>query len=76
MCYQAIKRASPYKVLFGSDGLWLYSVELHKIRVLKFISEVVDFLEDIRWLKQDINGSYQVTRKGQDEHYRTRKTND
>jgi uncharacterized protein len=32
---QAVKRAGPHKVLFGSDGPWLHpSVELHKIRVL------------------------------------------
>lgn len=32
---QAIKRAGPHKVLFGSDGPWLHpSVELHKIKVL------------------------------------------
>jgi uncharacterized protein len=33
---QAIRRAGPHKVLFGSDGPWLHpSVELHKIRMLK-----------------------------------------
>ena len=33
---QAIRRAGPQKVLFGSDGPWLHpSVELHKIRMLK-----------------------------------------
>ena len=32
---QAIQRAGPRKVLFGSDGPWLHpGVELHKIRVL------------------------------------------
>lgn len=32
---QAIRRAGPRKVLFGSDGPWLHpGVELHKIRVL------------------------------------------
>jgi len=32
---QAIKRAGPHKVLFGSDGPWLHpGVELHKIRLL------------------------------------------
>ena len=32
---QAVTRAGPHKVLFGSDGPWLHpSVELHKIRVL------------------------------------------
>jgi uncharacterized protein len=37
---QAVKRAGPHKVLFGSDGPWLHpSVELHKIRVLGLPSE-------------------------------------
>jgi predicted TIM-barrel fold metal-dependent hydrolase len=32
---QAIRRAGPHKVLFGSDGPWLHpGVELHKIRLL------------------------------------------
>jgi uncharacterized protein len=32
---QAVKRAGPRKLLFGSDGPWLHpGVELHKIRVL------------------------------------------
>jgi len=32
---QAVKRAGPKKVLFGSDGPWLHpGVELHKIRLL------------------------------------------
>ena len=32
---QAVKRAGPHKVLFGSDGPWLHpGVELHKIRML------------------------------------------
>jgi uncharacterized protein len=32
---QAVKRAGPRKVLFGSDGPWLHpGVELHKIRLL------------------------------------------
>jgi predicted TIM-barrel fold metal-dependent hydrolase len=32
---QAVKRAGPEKVLFGSDGPWLHpGVELHKIRML------------------------------------------
>lgn len=32
---QAVKRAGPHKVLFGSDGPWLHpGVELHKIRLL------------------------------------------
>src|SRR5262245_57647520 len=33
---QAIKRAGPHKVLFGSDGPWLHpGLELHKIRLLR-----------------------------------------
>jgi uncharacterized protein len=33
---QAVKRAGPRKLLFGSDGPWLHpGVELHKIRMLK-----------------------------------------
>jgi len=32
---QAVKRAGPHKLLFGSDGPWLHpGVELHKIRLL------------------------------------------
>lgn len=32
---QAVKRAGPHKVLFGSDGPWLHpGLELHKIRLL------------------------------------------
>jgi hypothetical protein len=32
---QAVKRAGPHKLLFGSDGPWLHpAVELHKIRLL------------------------------------------
>jgi predicted TIM-barrel fold metal-dependent hydrolase len=32
---QAVKRAGPHKVLFGSDGPWLHpGVELHKIQLL------------------------------------------
>lgn len=32
---QAVKRAGPHKVLFGSDGPWLHpGVEIHKIRLL------------------------------------------
>jgi predicted TIM-barrel fold metal-dependent hydrolase len=32
---QAVSRAGPHKVLFGSDGPWLHpGVELHKIRLL------------------------------------------
>jgi len=33
---QAVKRAGPHKVLFGSDGPWLHpGVELYKIRMLR-----------------------------------------
>jgi uncharacterized protein len=33
---QAVRRAGPHKVLFGSDGPWLHpGVELYKIRMLK-----------------------------------------
>jgi hypothetical protein len=32
---QAVKRAGPRKILFGSDGPWLHpGLELHKIRLL------------------------------------------
>jgi hypothetical protein len=31
----------------------------------EFISGVISFLKDIRWIREDLNGSYQVTRKGQ-----------
>lgn len=32
---QAVRRAGPHKILFGSDGPWLHpGVELHKIRLL------------------------------------------
>src|SRR5262249_2490831 len=32
---QAVKRAGPHKILFGSDGPWLHpGLELHKIRLL------------------------------------------
>jgi hypothetical protein len=32
---QAVRRAGPRKLLFGSDGPWLHpGVELHKIRLL------------------------------------------
>ncbi len=31
----------------------------------KFILGVVDFLTDIEWIKQDKNGIYKMTRKGQ-----------
>lgn len=32
---QAVKRAGPHKIIFGSDGPWLHpGVELHKIRLL------------------------------------------
>jgi predicted transcriptional regulator len=30
----------------------------------KFISEVVYFLTDIGWVKQDPNGTYRITKKG------------
>jgi len=30
----------------------------------RFISEVVDFLKDIGWIKQDMNGAYRITTKG------------
>jgi uncharacterized protein len=37
---QAIKRAGPHKVLFGSDGPWIHpGVELHKIRLLGLPAE-------------------------------------
>jgi len=37
---QAVKRAGPHKVLFGSDGPWLHpGVELHKIRLLGLPAE-------------------------------------
>jgi uncharacterized protein len=37
---QAVSRAGPHKVLFGSDGPWLHpGVELHKIRLLGLSSE-------------------------------------
>lgn len=33
---QAIRRAGPHKILFGSDGPWLHpGVELHKIKMLR-----------------------------------------
>lgn len=33
---QAVKRAGPHKILFGSDGPWLHpALELHKIHLLK-----------------------------------------
>jgi uncharacterized protein len=32
---EAIRRAGPHKILFGSDGPWLHpSIELHKVRLL------------------------------------------
>jgi predicted transcriptional regulator len=31
----------------------------------EFISDVVDFLKDVGWIKQNLDGSYQVTKKGQ-----------
>jgi|SRR5215831_4123330 len=32
---QAVKRAGPHKILFGSDGPWLHpGVEIHKVRLL------------------------------------------
>jgi predicted TIM-barrel fold metal-dependent hydrolase len=37
---QAVKRAGPHKLLFGSDGPWLHpGVELHKIRMLGLTPE-------------------------------------
>jgi uncharacterized protein len=37
---QAVKRAGPHKVLFGSDGPWLHpGVEIHKIRLLGLPAE-------------------------------------
>jgi predicted TIM-barrel fold metal-dependent hydrolase len=37
---QAVKRAGPHKLLFGSDGPWLHpGVELHKIRMLGLPAE-------------------------------------
>jgi predicted transcriptional regulator len=30
----------------------------------RLISEVVKFLNDIRWIKQDVNGEYKITTKG------------
>ena len=30
----------------------------------RLISEVVKFLIDIRWIKQDVNGEYKITTKG------------
>jgi predicted TIM-barrel fold metal-dependent hydrolase len=37
---QAVARAGPHKVLFGSDGPWLHpGVELHKIRLLRLPPE-------------------------------------
>jgi predicted TIM-barrel fold metal-dependent hydrolase len=37
---QAVKRAGPRKVLFGSDGPWLHpGLELHKIRLLGLAPE-------------------------------------
>jgi len=37
---QAVKRAGPHKILFGSDGPWLHpGLELHKIRLLKLPPE-------------------------------------
>ena len=37
---QAVKRAGPHKVLFGSDGPWLHpGLELYKIRLLKLPPE-------------------------------------
>lgn len=35
---QAIRRAGPHKLLFGSDGPWLHpGVELHKVRLLHLV---------------------------------------
>ena len=37
---QAVKRAGPRKILFGSDGPWLHpGVELYKIRMLRLPRE-------------------------------------
>jgi predicted TIM-barrel fold metal-dependent hydrolase len=37
---QAVKRAGPQKVLFGSDGPWIHpGVEIHKIRLLRLPPE-------------------------------------
>jgi predicted TIM-barrel fold metal-dependent hydrolase len=37
---QAVKRAGPHKVLFGSDGPWLHpAVEMHKIKLLGLTQE-------------------------------------
>ncbi len=30
----------------------------------QLISEVVKFLNDIRWIKQDVNGAFKITTKG------------
>jgi predicted transcriptional regulator len=32
----------------------------------RFISGVVDFLDDIDWIRQDMNGVYRITTKGKD----------
>jgi predicted transcriptional regulator len=30
----------------------------------RFILGVIDFLKDVKWIEQDLSGSYQITEKG------------
>ncbi len=57
---QAIRRAGPGKVLFGSDGPWLHpALELHKIKLLRLPREseaLVTGANILRLIKQAIVG--------------------
>jgi len=58
---QAVKRAGPQKVLFGSDGPWLHpGVEIHKIRLLGLSSDEEALIlggNALRLMRQALVGS-------------------
>ena len=61
---QAVKRAGPHKILFGSDGPWLHpAVELAKIRALRLPPEAEQLVLGENLLRLIARVSRHVTRR-------------
>ncbi|MGH8606789.1 MAG: amidohydrolase family protein [Gammaproteobacteria bacterium] len=61
---QAVERAGPHKILFGSDGPWLHpGVELAKIRALRLPPEAAQLVLGENFLRLIARVNRQVTRR-------------
>ena len=50
------------RLVNGRDNVEKIAEEFNNDKVL--ILEIIDFLDEIGWIKQDLSGTYRITRKG------------